>query len=374
MKRQPIKKTQMMVLALVLAVLLLGWGLLGATKSTVPAADYGQKLRAAEMTQACLEEIRQLKEERGVPISSVNDINDTGVVGQDYSFITTTLGNLEAKRTSTNPNMAAMVVDMFHELGLQPGDKVAVNCSGSFPALNIAVMCAVEVMELDPMLMTSFGSSTHGANDPELTYLDMEYDLLQKGLLKHKSDYFSIGGREDVGAEMPEAVVNEIVDRLTGYGYTFFYHDGLLDNIRERYEMYRAFGDVKCFINVGGNDVSFGNSKVIVYSDGGILSHLPENDHSTGLVQLFLAEGTPVIHLLNIKSLATAYGLPIDPVPLPEPGEGGVYYTDTYRKELAWGTLAAAAVVFYLGRGAFFPQRLPETVRRAGARHDHKEL
>ena len=127
MKRQPIKKTQMMVLALVLAVLLLGWGLLGATKSTVPAADYGQKLRAAEMTQACLEEIRQLKEERGVPISSVNDINDTGVVGQDYSFITTTLGNLEAKRTSTNPNMAAMVVDMFHELELQPGDKVAVN-------------------------------------------------------------------------------------------------------------------------------------------------------------------------------------------------------------------------------------------------------
>ena len=368
--RMRTKKTA--VLAAALAVLALSWSLLIATRTMIPTADYADKLEAAQRTQACLEEIRRLKEELGVPINSASDINDTGLIGQDYSFITTTLGNLEAKRTSTNPNMAAMVVDMVHELDLQPGDKVAVNCSGSFPALNIAVMCAVEVLGLDPLLMSSFGSSTHGANDPELTYLDMEHHLIQKGLLTHKSDYISIGGQEDVGKDMDPATVESIKTRLTGYGYSFYYEEDLLENIRQRHDLYNDYGDIRCFINVGGNDVSFGNSKVIVYSDGGILTELSENDHSTGLVQLFLADGVPVVHLLNIKSLATAYGLPIDPTPLPQPGEGGVYYQYAYQKGFAWAGLALAAAVFYLGRGAF---RSPGKRRTAQRPADgHKEF
>lgn len=347
------KKNKTSVLAAALAVLALSWASVNITRSMHTASDYTEKVEAAQMTQACLEEVRRLKEERGIPISAVNDINDTGMIGQDYSLTTTTLGNLEAKRTSTNPNMAAVVVDMFHELGLQPGDKVAVNCSGSFPALNIAVMCAVETVGLDPLLMTSFGSSTHGANDTDLTYLDMEYHLLEKGLLHHKSDYFSIGGMKDIGEDMDPAAVEAIKARLTGYGYTFYYEGDLLNNIQRRYEIYRDDGDIRCFINVGGNDVSFGNSKVIVYSDGGILTSLSENDHSTGLVQLFLSDEVPVIHLLNIKSLATAYGLPIDPSPLPAVGEGGVYYQYAYHRWLAWAGLALTGGIFFLGRDAF---------------------
>ncbi len=343
------KMTKTNLLAACAAILAVTWLLLTLTRTTVPAVRWEQKLEAAQRTQACLEAVRQLKEDRGIPISAVNDINRTGVIGQDYSLITTTLGNLEAKRTSTNPNMAAMVVDMFCELGLEPGDKVAVNCSGSFPALNLAVLCAIEVMELDPLLMTSFGSSTHGANDPELTYLDMEYALYQQGLLGIRSDCFSIGGLKDVGGDMDPAVVQTIVDRLTGFGYPFYYETDLLDNIHRRFAIYQDYGDIRCFINVGGNDVSFGNSKIIVYSDGGILTALPENDHSTGLVQLFLAENTPVIHLLNVKSLATAYGLPIDPSPIPPPGEGGVYCRYTYHKAIAWGGLVLTALMCGLG-------------------------
>ena len=108
--------------------------------------------------------------------------------------------------------------------------------------------------------------------------------------------------------------------------------------------------DVKCFINVGGNDASFGDSSVMVHTDGGILTELSEKDNSTGLVQLFLKDGIPVIHLLNIKSLAADYGLPIDPVPLPEPGEGGVYSEVRYRKEIAVIGLALAAALLWLSR------------------------
>lgn len=343
------KKRQILRLA-ALAVLIIAFALLEATKVTIPAEDSEWKLEASRRAAACYEAIYQLKLERGLEMNAAADINHTGMIGLEYSFITTTIGNLEAKRTATNPNMAAVAVDMFQELDLQPGDKVAVNCSGSFPALNIAVMCAIEVMELDPYLISSFGSSTHGANDPELTYLDMEHYLYTKGLLQHKSNLFSIGGMEDLGKEMPQELVDTIVARIQGYGYEQFYDEDLLHNVRERYQIYRDQGDVKCFINVGGNDASFGDSSVMVHTDGGILTELSEKDNSTGLVQLFLKDGIPVIHLLNIKSLAADYGLPIDPVPLPEPGEGGVYSEVRYRKEIAVIGLALAAALLWLSR------------------------
>lgn len=343
------EKKQILRLAALL-VLLAAFLLAEATKVTVPAADSPQKLEASQKAAACYRAIYQLKLDRGLERNETADINRTGMIGLEYSFITTTVGNLEAKRTSTNPNMAAVVVDMFTELGLEPGDKVAVNCSGSFPALNIAVMCAIDVMELDPYLISSFGASTHGANDPELTYLDMEHYLVEQGLLTHLSDLFSIGGMEDVGKEMPRELVDTITARLKGFGYQQFYKEDLLENVRERYRIYRDQGDVKCFINVGGNDASFGDSNVMVHAEGGILTELSEKDNSTGLVQLFLKDGIPVIHLLNIKTLAADYGLPIDPVPLPEPGQGGVYSDIQYRKEIAAAGLAGAAVLLWLSR------------------------
>jgi len=208
----------------------------------------------------------------------------------------------------------------------------------------------VEVMGLDPCLISSFGSSTHGANDPELTWLDMEYHLYNNGLLKHKSDLFSIGGMEDLGKEMPPELVDTIVARIQGYGYELFYEEDLIQNVRQRYQIYRDQGDVKCFINVGGNDASFGDSAVMVHADGGILTELSEKDNSTGLVQLFLKEGTPVIHLLNMKSIASDYGLPIDPVPLPEPGEGDVYWQIEYRETLAVAGLLVSGCLLWLSR------------------------
>ena len=329
--------------ALALVVLAAALVLLELTKGTVLTEDAPEKRAASERAAACYEAIYAEKLSRGLEMDAGADINRTGMIGLDYSFITTTVGNLEAKRTSTNPNMAAVVVDMLHELKLQPGDKVAVNCSGSFPALNIAVMCALQELQLEPYLISSFGSSTHGANDPEFTYLDMEQLLVEQGLLTHKSDLFSIGGMEDLGKEMPPEVVDAIVARIKGYGYTQFYDEDLIHNVLTRYDIYCGQGDVKCFINVGGNDASFGDSSVMVHTDGGILTQLSEKDNSTGLVQLFLKNGTPVIHLLNIKSLAAEYGLPIDPVPLPAVGQGGVYYQTHYETWIAAAGFSAAA-------------------------------
>jgi len=342
--------TRKWALPAALAVLLLTCLLLEITKKTVPAADYQEKIDAAQRTADCLAFIREEKERRGIPLSAADSLNSTGLVGEEYTAITTTLGNLEAKRTSVNPNMAAMVVDMFHELGLQAGDKVAVNCSGSFPALNIAVLCAIDTLSLDPIMISSFGASTYGANSPDFTYLDMENALYQAGLLSHRSAWFSAGGMEDMGREMAEDVRTAVIQRLEGLGYAFFEDDDLLHNIRDRYGLYNSYGNIACFINVGGNDASFGDSSVIVHADGGILTALPDKDRSTGLVQLFLRDHVPVVHLLNVKSLAAAYGLPVDPTPVPTVGEGGVYFTTEWRRGIAVVGLLAALLALCCAR------------------------
>ena len=75
----------------------------------VPAADRNIKLDAAARMQNCMDRVRAYKLEEGLGISE-DDIRGTGMIGEPYTFITTTSGALEAKRTTADPDMAAEVV------------------------------------------------------------------------------------------------------------------------------------------------------------------------------------------------------------------------------------------------------------------------
>jgi len=90
------------------------------------------------------------------------------------------LGNLEAKRTSTNPAFAALLVKYFKEANLKKGDVIAIGASGSFPTLIVAVLSAARVLELEPLIIYSVGSSEYGANLPEFTFVEMLDSLNKK--------------------------------------------------------------------------------------------------------------------------------------------------------------------------------------------------
>jgi len=47
-------------------------------------------------------------------------------------------------------------------------------------------------------------------------------------------------------------------------------------------------------------------------------------------------ENIPVIHLLNITQLASKYGLPVSPTPLPFPGEGEIFIRRQYSMTLTF--------------------------------------
>lgn len=325
---------QTMRLLLAAAVMTLGLAVVLASRSWRPRPEYEDMLEAANRAQAAFQAVKEEGLRRGLSIQKADDPNETGLIGDYLTPITTTLGNLEAKRTSVNPNAAALVVRLLYDAGVRPGDRIAVNCSASFPALNLAVLCAMDAMELEGMVFSSIGASTYGANREEFTYPDMEYILFENGYIHHKSEFVSFGGANDQGLEFSEEVKETIRTRLAELGRSLWEMDNLEENIQARLDRY---GSVDCFVNVGGNLVSTGGSTA--YDSGSGL--LKRGSDSRGLIGQYLAQDIPVLHLLNLKQLFPRYGLPVDPIPVPQPGEGNIYYEQTVSLPLVWLTFAA---------------------------------
>ncbi|MDD2446327.1 MAG: poly-gamma-glutamate system protein [Tissierellia bacterium] len=301
------------------------------SKSLVKDPLYEEKYRAASIMKECSEKIKEEKVSRNIELG-VEDINKTGLIGEEMNGITTTLGSIESKRTSTNPNFAAVIIDMLDDGGVKKGDYVAVSFSSSFPALNIATIVACQVMEVNPIIITSVGASTWGGNNLEFTYLDMEEYLFNEGLIKNKTIVVSPGGSGDMGRDMNPDELNIILDRMRYYGKTILLEEDLESNIALRKDIYfRNSNRISCFINIGGNIVAFGDTTdSINASNGLIIDEFFNTSRKTGLVQFFSSKDVPVMNIINIKDLANEFGLAIDPSTPFIIGEGNVYYTYSY--------------------------------------------
>ena len=131
------------LLAAALAVLTAAVGFVSVSGNARQSACYALQLDARARMERCMEAVRGYREELGLPLSP-GDFHKTGLIGEEYTDITTTLGSIEAKRTAADPDMAALLVRMFSEAGLRSGDRVGAGFSGSFPSLNLAVLCACD--------------------------------------------------------------------------------------------------------------------------------------------------------------------------------------------------------------------------------------
>ena len=90
--------------------------------------EYESAKRMAEVE----EYINLCIKEQGFEIVK-EDINRTGLVGPDFTEITSTPGDEREKRSTLNPYSASAVMSMLLEIGLKKGDKIAVGASGSYP-------------------------------------------------------------------------------------------------------------------------------------------------------------------------------------------------------------------------------------------------
>lgn len=287
--------------------------------------------RLHEQAAAC---IRAEKEKRGVALAK-EDALGIGLLGYDFTAIMTTTAGLEEKRTAQLPDFAALCVRYFMEAGLKRGDPVGANFSGSYPGLNLAALCAAEVMGLDIRYSTSVGSSKYGANNPEYTFPEMVKTLYDAGLLSRLPVLVTLGGAGDMGLNMMAYVMEDEDDmeaveamkrRLEDAGL----HPAVIESFAQDIELHeRLYGDIKAFVNAGGNGLGLGHADntVMLSLGSGLLKQqaLPLSDDS-GLTERYLSRGIPTIHLLNVRALCEQSGIPFDPETLPSIGAAAMYF------------------------------------------------
>lgn len=272
---------------------------------------------AMRRTEAGMAEIRAMRLELGVPVDPALDPDGTGLIGADYTDLTTTLGDLRAKQTSLNPQFAGLITAWLKRAGVGPGDRVAVSLSGSFPALNLAVLCACDALGLDALVISSVGASTYGANIPGLTWLDMETRLARAGLVRSGTAMASLGGIMDTEGGLDGTGIEEGEAAIARNGATYL-REGtprtVIRDVERRMYLYTEAGPPKAFVNVGGNVTSLGWVSQAAMLDNGLLARVPPcSSPQRGVIFRMFEAGVPVIHLINIERLAAANHLRVGP-------------------------------------------------------------
>lgn len=272
------------------------------------AAFVEEQQKATEIAARCHEHIRALRDSKGMKVNTLFDPKRTGLVGTAMSPITSKPGNLESKQISLHPQFPAAVVQMLADAGVSPGDTVAIGWTGSLPGLNIALASAVEALDLQPLIIASVTASQYGANEPELTWLDMEASLRKAALVSSQSMAATVGGPADCGVGMGEEA-HELVRRATNRNDVQLINARRLSkSIDARMQLQSLTENrIAAYINVGGGVASSGGSDSIFHS--GVTKVLPEEGGPDCVMQRFSATGTPVINLAFPQSLAKKFGL-----------------------------------------------------------------
>jgi len=305
--------------AVSIAVYILLIYIIPSTKFPVSKPSY----TASQKMEEAISVVRSYLNEKNISINKKIDPNLTGLIGSNQTELTTSLGHLEAKRTTTNPNFAGLIVFLLSKAGVHKGDRVAIGSSASFPALMIASVCGVESMGAIPITIVSMGSSSYGANNPEFNILHIYELLFEKKIFSNKPAAVSLGGEADIGKNMDNRLKQELVSQISESNVPFIFENTLRQSIKKRMYIYNRESDpegISAFINCGGSLANLGTSSLILRLEPGLINYakIPEED-KRGVLFEMAVKGIPCIHFLYIKGLIQKYNLEWDPVPLPSP-------------------------------------------------------
>jgi poly-gamma-glutamate system protein len=283
-----------------------------------------EMIEAARTMQRATATTREFCDSAGIEIDETDDPNRTCLIGPELTPLMTTLGHLDAKRTTTDPAMASLIVHLLDRAGVSAGDTIAIGSSASFPALLVATLAAAEAMEVHPIPIISLGSSTYGATNPDFNLLDIYSLLLNEGVLHTLPAAVSLGGSEDVGRSFDSDLKVELLRQIETGGVPFISDPDLRSNVAKRMTIYDGTGNgttISAFVNAGGSYANLGTSALALRLEPGLNTDLPLPPDEERGVLFEMAARVPVIHLLFIRGLALRYGITWDPIPLRDPGQ-----------------------------------------------------
>lgn len=339
---------------------------------------FKEKFYAARLARRAFDAVKEERLRRSIPIDKESDPAASGLIGILLSPTTTNPGHLPAKQTSVNPNFAAVVAHLLKRIDVERGDVVAVGLSGSFPAINLAVLAGIQAIGAKAVTITSIGSSQWGANIPGLLWPDIEKLVVERKIFYTRSRAYSLGGindralglSKDGKAALESAIAESGVPKLQASNYE--------ESLERRFELYREAAednDIVAYVNVGGGTTSVGTREGKKLFKPGLNRTPPQGVSAfDSVMSRFILEGVPVIHMSSIDTIAARYGLPLQPTLTPEPGEGKVFRREVYNTWLAAGALALLLLMLWIFARMDFGYRLFARHRTKGTSRSPQEM
>jgi len=295
-----------------ISLFFLGFTKFGLIKQTeLPEA--GLMKKSVRLTEKWFQIISSEKQKRDIISDANSNVEFSGLIGDDFTYITTTLGSLEAKELATNPEFAAIITKYLIEADIDSSSEVGMTISGSFPSLAIATLASLQTIGAKVILFSSLGSSSYGANQPNATWIDMGNWLINKGGLKYKTNILTMGAENDNGSSLQDEG-KLILDEAAKRNNEEFYIPQTLEESIELKTKILLENKISLLINIGGNQAAMG---ACVHAPGipnGLNNGVKIcDDKDRGIISRLAEDGIPYLHLLNIKDLAIKNNIPLEP-------------------------------------------------------------
>lgn len=294
---------------MLLAVVMAGLWYLAAPGVLAPEErQLWEKVRSAQL------HLSQWRVQQNTAATQESDPWNCGLIGLEWSGITTTLGELGSKRTACNPAWAIQFSRWFREQDLKKGDPIAIYASGSFPGLTLNAIAAAEAMELRLLLIVSLGASTWGANHPDAPWPILAAELRRSGFIRKRADYYTLGGGAELGhglAPEGEALLRKAA---TQAGVELLTAANLADMITRKTDLLVAHGS-RLLVSIGGSQANLGDALEVLQLEPGLFTADKIEKAGNGVIGATVQRDIPVIHMLNIKSLGNMTGIPYDSPP-----------------------------------------------------------
>lgn len=237
----------------------------------------------------------------------------TGLIGVEWSDLSTTEGALPSKRTAADPRWALVVDQWLDELDVKSGDSVVVMASSSFPGLILNTLMALENRGVEPLMVLSLGASSWGANQRDFTWLHMADHLRSRGLLQTMPRWCTLGGNGEIGGGLPGDTENYFIGLARQMEIPLVRKTSLEKMIQWKVDLIKSLAP-KVVFSIGGSHANMGDDPAVLTLRPGLDR---KNGRGDGVIGRSLAAGVPVVHLLDLKRLSQSKAIPYDGRPSP---------------------------------------------------------
>lgn len=204
---------------------------------------YKEKILACEKAKEAFLIVKAYRLNHSFPIDIINDPKETGLIFHPYSIITYERTNLFLTHTSLSPNYAALFVEFLKNKGLKENDSIIIFLDGSFPAMNISLLSALNILKLKPIIFLQVSSISYGANDPNFTFLEILDTLKKAGIFDFTIEYASLGGKNDIGKGLSIKAREFIKEKIALYKIKPLIEENESLQIFKKESLLKSFGN-----------------------------------------------------------------------------------------------------------------------------------